>query len=224
MRILFVAAPHPESAWLYKALQESAHSLQRAEDLRDGAFLATQEAFDAIVVMSLDPPSYAGLLDALPQFVEAGAGAAIIVVLGQSGAQDRTRALRAGADACFGQPYSFIEMHERMQALRRTAVSRASHDQPAAAIATSVTRAAPPGGDAARVSAARMPDAPPERAGAARTTDPLCVAGKGRCRSVERQSGGFAPAAQTRAGSAGRPHRDGQPLRLSDCDLFLLGA
>ena len=39
MRILFVAASHPESAWLYKALQESAHSLQRAEDVRDGAFL-----------------------------------------------------------------------------------------------------------------------------------------------------------------------------------------
>ena len=139
MRILFVAAPHPESAWLYKALQESAHSLQRAEDLRDGAFLATQEAFDAIVVMSLDPPSYAALLAALPQFVEAGAGAAIVVVLGQCGAQDRTRALRAGADACFGQPYSFIEMHERMQALRRTAVSRAAHEQLAAAAATSAT-------------------------------------------------------------------------------------
>lgn len=139
MRILFVAAPHPESAWLYKALQESAHSLQRAEDLRDGAFLAAQEPFDTIVVMSLDPPSYRGLLEALPQFVAAGAGAAIVVVLGQSGSQDRTRALRAGADACFGQPYSFIEMHERMQALRRTAAARAAHDQPAGAAAASVS-------------------------------------------------------------------------------------
>ncbi|SDH13344.1 winged helix-turn-helix transcriptional regulator [Paraburkholderia phenazinium] len=128
MRILFVAASHPESAWLYKALQESAHSLQRADDLRDGAFLATQEPFDAIVLMSLEPASYDGLLAALPQFGEAATGAAIVVVLGQSSAQDRTRMLRAGADACFGQPYSFIEMHERMQALRRNAVSRAAQD------------------------------------------------------------------------------------------------
>lgn len=119
MRILFVAAPHPESAWLYKALQESAHSLQRAEDLRDGAFLATQEAFDAIVVMSLDPPSYAALLAALPQFVEAGAGAAIVVVLGQCGAQDRTRALRAGADACFG---NHIRSSKCMNGCRRCGV------------------------------------------------------------------------------------------------------
>jgi two-component system OmpR family response regulator len=137
MRILFVAASHPESAWLYKALQESAHSLQRADDLRDGAFLATQEPFDAIVLMSLEPASYDGLLAALPQFGEAATGAAIVVVLGQSSAQDRTRMLRAGADACFGQPYSFIEMHERMQALRRNAVSRAAQDLPPAVAAAS---------------------------------------------------------------------------------------
>jgi two-component system, OmpR family, response regulator len=105
MRILFVAASHPESAWLYKALQESAHSLQRAEDVRDGAFLTTQELFDAIVVMALDASSYAALLETLPQFVTAGAGAAIIAVL------------------------------ERLQALRRTAASRAAHDLPPAAAA-----------------------------------------------------------------------------------------
>jgi two-component system OmpR family response regulator len=137
MRILFAAASHPESAWLYKALQESAHSLQRAEDARDGAFLATQEPFDAIIVLALEASSYAALLETLPQFVEAGAGAAIIAVLGHSNAQDRSRVLRAGADACFGQPYSFIELHERLQALRRTAASRATHDLPLAAAARS---------------------------------------------------------------------------------------
>lgn len=144
MRILFVATHHPESAWLYKALKESAHSLQRADDLRDGVFLATQERFDAIVAMSFDPPTYPALLAALPEFVDAGGGAALIVVLGHASAQDRTRVLRAGADACFGQPYSFIEMHERMQALRRAAVSRAALDQPVAADVVSTTLALNP--------------------------------------------------------------------------------
>ena len=132
MRVLFVSPPHPESTWLYKALQESVHSLQRADDLRDGVFLATQEPFEAIVVMSLEPPSYSSLLDALPQFSAASSGAAIVAVLGPASAQDRTRVLRAGADACFGHPYSFIEMHERMQALQRTSVARATHDRAAA--------------------------------------------------------------------------------------------
>lgn len=139
MRILFVATPHPESAWLFKALQESAHSLQRADDLRDGVFLAGLESFDIAVVMSSEPGAFPALLAALPQFVEAGGGAAIIAVLGQSNAQDRARALRAGADACFGHPYSFIEMHERMQALRRSSASRTTQDQPDAAPTTATT-------------------------------------------------------------------------------------
>jgi two-component system, OmpR family, response regulator len=119
MRVLFVGPSHPEAAWLFKALQESAHSLQRADDLRDGLFLATQEPFDAIVLMVLEAGLYAALLASLAEFAATGSGAAIVAVLGTATAQDRTRALRAGADACFCQPYSFIEMHERMQALQR---------------------------------------------------------------------------------------------------------
>jgi two-component system, OmpR family, response regulator len=135
MRVLFIAPPHPESAWLFKALQESAHSLQRADDMRDGIFLATQEPFDAIVAMTLEPAAYGALLGVLPELSAAAGGAAIVVVLGPAAAQDRTRVLRAGADACFCQPYSFIELHERMQALHRTAQARAVQDPAASASA-----------------------------------------------------------------------------------------
>jgi DNA-binding response OmpR family regulator len=45
---------------------------------------------------------------------------ALIAMLGPATAVERARVLRAGADACFGQPYSLIEMQERMQTLRRT--------------------------------------------------------------------------------------------------------
>lgn len=121
MRVLFISTPHPESVWFFKALQESAHSLQRSDDLRDGVFLASQESFDAIVVMSVDPSSYPALLAALPEFAAAPGAPAVVVVAGIVTAQQRARMLRAGADACFGQPHSFIEMHERMLALRRTA-------------------------------------------------------------------------------------------------------
>jgi two-component system, OmpR family, response regulator len=125
MRVLFVGPSHPEAAWLFKALQESAHSLQRGDNLRDGVFLANQEAFDAIVLMVLDIALYSALMAFIGEFSTAGNGASIVVVLGCATAQDRTRVLRAGADACFCQPYSFIEMHERLQALRRIGGSRA---------------------------------------------------------------------------------------------------
>jgi two-component system, OmpR family, response regulator len=120
MRILLVSPPHAEAAYLQKALQECAHSLQRADDCRDGVFVASQEPFDAIVTMAIEPPSYPMLFDALPQFGTALNSPAIVAVLGTANAAERTRVLRAGADACFTRPYSFIEMHERIQVLYRT--------------------------------------------------------------------------------------------------------
>lgn len=125
MRILLVSPPHAEAAYLQKALQECVHSLQRADDCRDGIFVASQEPFDAIIAMAIEAPSYPALFDALPQFGAVQNSPAIVVVLGAASAAERTRALRAGADACFTRPYSFIELHERLQALHR-ATSKAT--------------------------------------------------------------------------------------------------
>ncbi|PYE12874.1 response regulator transcription factor [Paraburkholderia silvatlantica] len=120
MRILLISPNHAEGAWLQKALQESAHSLQRAEDLRDGLFVAGEEQFDAVIVMALDSALLPALHGILPGFSKLAAGATIIAVLGiEASATERSKVLRAGADACFRYPFSFIEMHERMHALLR---------------------------------------------------------------------------------------------------------
>ncbi|WP_175767349.1 response regulator transcription factor [Burkholderia cenocepacia] len=124
MRILLVTSPHPEASWLHKALQESGHSVPRADDLRDGLFLASQEAFDAIVATAFEPGSDAALMAMLPRFVADGGGAALVVLMGDASARERIHMLRAGADACFCAPYSFIELHERLQALQRLAGPR----------------------------------------------------------------------------------------------------
>lgn len=121
MRLLLISPCHAEGAWLQKALQESAHSLQRAEDLRDGLFLAGDEPFDAVIVVALEGASLPPLLDMLPDLAAATGGATILTVLGiEASAHDRSQVLRAGADACFRYPFSFIEMHERLLALLRT--------------------------------------------------------------------------------------------------------
>ncbi|WP_241299150.1 response regulator transcription factor [Burkholderia stabilis] len=135
MRVLLVTSPHPEASWLHKALQESGHSLQRADDLRDGLFLASQEAFDAIVATAFEPGRDAALIAMLPRFVADGRGAALVVLISQASARERIRVLRAGADACFGAPYSFIELHERLQALQRLAGPRDAEGPVAAASA-----------------------------------------------------------------------------------------
>ncbi|WP_321958536.1 response regulator transcription factor [Burkholderia cenocepacia] len=124
MRILLVTSPHPEASWLHKALQESGHSVPRADDLRDGLFLASQEAFDAIVATAFEPGGDVALIAMLPRFVADGGGAALVVLIGDASARERIHMLRAGADACFCAPYSFIELHERLQALQRLAGPR----------------------------------------------------------------------------------------------------
>ncbi|MCA8234372.1 response regulator transcription factor [Burkholderia cenocepacia] len=124
MRILLVTSPHPEASWLHKALQESGHSVPRADDLRDALFLASQEAFDAIVATAFEPGGDVALRAMLPRFVADGGGAALVVLIGDASARERIHMLRAGADACFCAPYSFIELHERLQALQRLAGPR----------------------------------------------------------------------------------------------------
>ncbi|MBC8751739.1 MULTISPECIES: response regulator transcription factor [Paraburkholderia] len=119
MRVLLVTGTQPEAAWLQKALIESAHSLEHVDDLKDAIFLAGQERFDVVIVMSTDGPPYACLLAALPKLASESRGAPIIVALGATHAKERTQVLRAGGDACFCHPLSFIELHERMHALRR---------------------------------------------------------------------------------------------------------
>ncbi|WP_321954854.1 response regulator transcription factor [Paraburkholderia bannensis] len=128
MRILLISPCHAEGAWLQKALQESAHSLQRAEELRDGLYIAGEEPFDAVIAVALDGAMLPELLGLLPRFAQATSGATIIAVLGiEASAQARSQLLRAGADACFRYPFSFIEMHERMLALLRTGGAPVTH-------------------------------------------------------------------------------------------------
>jgi two-component system OmpR family response regulator len=121
MRILLVSPPHSEAAWLHKAFQESAHSLQRAEDSWDGIFLASHEPFDAIVTLALEPHAQASLIDSLPSFAELSNAPIVIAMVRNIDTQARIQMLRLGADACFSYPWSFIEIHERVMALHRAA-------------------------------------------------------------------------------------------------------
>jgi DNA-binding response OmpR family regulator len=130
MRILLISPNHAEGAWLQKALQESAHSLQRAVDLRDGLFVAGDEPFDAVIVMALDGALLPALHGILPGLAKVTGGATIIAVLGiEASASERSKVLRAGADACFRHPFSFIEMHERLFALMRATAACSGNAQ-----------------------------------------------------------------------------------------------
>lgn len=126
MRILLSCASDAERAYLCKALTESLNSVEATDDLRFAHYLAAQEQFDAVVVCATGGPSQAGLEPALPALAHLPGRPSIVVVLAQASSADCARLLRAGADACFVQPWSVMEITERMRALRRDASGRAT--------------------------------------------------------------------------------------------------
>src|SRR5471030_1185541 len=124
MRILLVSPFNDEGNWLQRALEESGYSLQRARSVPDGTFLAAEESFDVVIVFAIDSSTFNLLQDTLPKIFDLAGGAVIVTILGiRACAADRVKILRAGADACFNQPYSFEELRERIEALRRISLS-----------------------------------------------------------------------------------------------------
>ena len=123
MRILLIATNHPEATWLHKAFRESAHSVQRVDNSRDGAFVAAHDPFDAVVALAMEPGTQFDLLNALPALSAVDETPVIIALVRGLDAGQRVRMLRAGADACLTPPYSFIEIQERITALQRMATA-----------------------------------------------------------------------------------------------------
>jgi two-component system, OmpR family, response regulator len=123
MRILLISTNHPEASWLHKAFRESAHSVQRVDSSRDGAFVAAHDPFDAVVALAMEPGAQADLLDVLPALSAVDETPVIIALVRGLDAAQRVRMLRAGADACLTPPYSFVEIQERIAALQRVAVA-----------------------------------------------------------------------------------------------------
>jgi two-component system, OmpR family, response regulator len=119
MRVLLCSSSDTERAYLHKALSESLNSVEIADNLHDAAYLASQEPFDAIILCTPGVPTPDGLADALASFTRLPAAPAIIVTLTRGTPADCARLLRAGADACFVQPWSILEIQERMLALQR---------------------------------------------------------------------------------------------------------
>jgi two-component system OmpR family response regulator len=68
MRILLVSTSEPESAYLHKALRERSHSLQVTNHLRDAIYLASQDAFDAILIVVGNEELRDELRSTLPSF------------------------------------------------------------------------------------------------------------------------------------------------------------
>jgi two-component system, OmpR family, response regulator len=129
VKILLVASSDTERGYLSKAFRESANSVSAVDDVRYALYVAAQEPFDAVVIAGAGSAQVDVLVQTLPSFAALPGSPAIVLALSAVTAEDRVQLLRAGADACFVQPYSFLEMLERMLALHRASNPRAVDQQ-----------------------------------------------------------------------------------------------
>ncbi|MGB8843582.1 MAG: response regulator transcription factor [Aliidongia sp.] len=117
MKLLVIEDDREAAAFLVKGLQESGHTVDHAEDGRQGLFLATSERFDAMIIDRMLPG-----LDGLAIVAALRASnnhTPVLILSALDGVDDRVRGLKAGGDDYLTKPYAFSELLARLEALMR---------------------------------------------------------------------------------------------------------
>src|SRR6185437_8797363 len=117
MKLLVVEDDKETAAYLLKGLTESGYAVDHAGDGRDGLFLATAGAYDAIVLDRMLPGMDGlALLGAL-RGAQIRTPALILSALGS--VDHRVKGLRSGGDDYLVKPFAFSELLALIEALLR---------------------------------------------------------------------------------------------------------
>ena len=116
MKLLVIEDDREAAAFLVKGLKESGHTVDHAEDGRQGLFLTTSERFDAMIIDRM-LPGMDGL--ELVKAVRLRKATPIIYLTTMSGIDDRVRGLEAGGDDYLIKPFAFEELLARIRVMTR---------------------------------------------------------------------------------------------------------
>ncbi|HEY2347266.1 MAG TPA: response regulator transcription factor [Xanthomonadaceae bacterium] len=117
MRILIVEDDPHTAAFIAKGLTEDGHTVDQADNGRDGLFLATTETYDAIVLDRM-LPAVDGLT-VLRTLRGAGNATPVLVLTALGDVDHRVEGLRAGADDYLVKPFAYAELSARIDSLLR---------------------------------------------------------------------------------------------------------
>lgn len=117
MRLLVIEDDKDVSAYIAKGMKEAGHTVNLADNGKDGLFLATTEEYDAMIVDRMLPE-----LDGLSIIKTIrGTGnktpALILSALGE--VDDRVKGLRSGGDDYLVKPFAFAELLARIGIMAR---------------------------------------------------------------------------------------------------------
>ncbi|MDX5931148.1 response regulator transcription factor [Acidiphilium acidophilum] len=118
MRILVVEDDKDVAGFVVKGLREAGHTVEHADNGRDGLFMAASENFDAIILDRMLPGGIDGLR--LLETLRAQDNATPVMFLSALGqVDDRVKGLKAGGDDYLTKPFAFAELLARVEAMSR---------------------------------------------------------------------------------------------------------
>ena len=118
MKVLLVEDNERVSSFVKKGLTEAGHSIDHADNGRDGMFLAAGESYDAIVMDRMLPGDIDGL-GIISALRKTGRRTPILILSALSDVDERIRGLQSGGDDYLVKPFAFGELLARLDALLR---------------------------------------------------------------------------------------------------------
>src|ERR1700750_2124306 len=117
MRVLVVEDETRMAGLLKRALQEEGHAVAAAPDGEEGLWLATENAYGAIVLDVMLP----GLdgFGVCRRLRESGSWGPVLLLTARDAVSGPVRGLAAGADDSVIKPFSLLELAARLRALAR---------------------------------------------------------------------------------------------------------
>jgi len=118
MKILLVEDNERVIRFLKKGLAESGHTVDHADNGRDGMFLAASEHYDVIIMDRLLPGGIDGL-SIIEALRKDGDKTPILILSALSDVDERIRGLKSGGDDYLTKPFAFGELLARLDILAR---------------------------------------------------------------------------------------------------------
>ena len=117
MKILLVEDDRQIADYVAKGLREKGHVVDRADNGRDGLYLATGERYEVMIVDRMLP--HMDGLSLVKAARSSGVKTPALFLTTMGGVDDRVAGLEAGADDYLVKPFVFAELLARVSALAR---------------------------------------------------------------------------------------------------------
>ncbi len=123
-KILIIEDDADTAGYLARGLTEQGHVVDQASDGRDGLFLASDGAFDLLIIDRMLPGMDG--LSVVRALRAAGIGTPVLILSALGSVDDRIDGLEGGSDDYLTKPFAFAELLARANALLRRAEGKAS--------------------------------------------------------------------------------------------------